>query len=217
MFVPIQDERLFVQTPDTKLFTSTPFYTADEYDLEYPLIVTRKPEMFSINLKNEIMEFMTSCPPGFKAQVQEIIDFGCYYYSDWDSAHMAVLDEFIEVGAADDVRKELTLGLYDAFEAEKELQRQLEMLSEALKKFLTVILGVLAHCDTPAIENFGSCYRLHHIDDLGNAYFKMEIPSRVYDEIENSERINRKLLEPLSDLGMGNTIILTPDGLPGNY
>lgn len=217
MFVPIQDERLFIQAPDTKLFTSTPFYTADEYEAQYPIIIMQKPEIFSINLQQEIMEFVTSCPPGFKAQVHEIIDFGCFYYSDWDSAHMAVLDEFIEVGAADDVRQNLTIGLYDALEAEKELQRQLEMLSEALKKFLTVILGVLARCDTPAILDFGSCYRLMRIDDFGNVYFKMEIPSRVFDEIENSERVNRKLLEPLADLGMGSTIILPAGGLPGNY
>lgn len=210
MYVPIMDDRLFTKPIDTNLLTTTPFYTAEEYEQEYPRLTMRMPEMFSINLQDDVIEFITSVPPGFSATIEEVIDFACFYYSDWDTAHMAVIDEFVEVTALNDVRKNLTLACYDFFTAEKELQRQVEMLSDALKKIVNVILGVLARCNVPAIMDFGSCYRLMRVADNGDVYFKMEVPSRVYDEIENSCLLTKKPFE------LSQAIII-PNDLPGNY
>ena len=217
MFVPNQDNRLFMQELDMNLFTIIPYYTPDEYEQQYPLLLMKKPEIFSINLKDELMEFATSCPPGFTISVHEVIDFGCFYYADWDTAHMAIVDEFIEVGVTDTIRQHLINACYDVSSADEEFQRQLEILSEALRKLLTVILGILARCDAPSIMDFGSCYRLFRIDDFGNVFFKMEVPSQVFDAVENSELVSKTLtLEPVENM-VENTIILSAGGLPGNY
>jgi hypothetical protein len=215
MFVPILDDRLFTKPADTNLFTSTPFHTAEEYEQEYPLLLMRGPELFSINLQDDLIEFITSVPPGFKADIHEVIDFACFYYSDWDTAHMAVLDEFIEANALDEIRRNMMIAHYDFFTAEKELQRQIDMLSDALRKFVNVILGMLARANVPAIMDFGSCYRLFKVDDFGNVFFRLENPTRVYDEVENSCLLTKKVIEPKQpEIRFPTTLV---SDLPGNY
>lgn len=215
MFVPILDDRLFTKVVDSKTMTSVPFHTAEEYEQEYPILCMRMPETFSINLQDDILEFITSVPPGFDATIHEVIDFACFYYSDWDTAHMAVIDEFIEVTVLDDLRKRLMLHNYDFFTAEKELQRQVDILSEALKKIINVVLSVLARAGVHSIMDFGSCYRSVNITDNGDVFFKLETPSRVYDEIENSCLLSKKPLQP-QQLSLDLPMVLTND-LPGNY
>lgn len=215
--IPITDDRLFTKPADTNVFTNTPFYTAEEYEYEYPVMLLGMPNIFSINLQDDIIEFMTSTPPAFTVNMHEVIDFACFYYSDWDTAHMAVMDEFIEVNALDEIRQHLVRACYDYATAEKELQRQIDMLSEALRKFITTVLSVLARANVPAIMDFGSCYRLENIDDWGNVFFKIQPPDRIFDEIENSCLLARKAVEP-TITKITNTIILTGDAWsPGNY
>lgn len=185
MYVTINDDRLHTLGVDNNLLTSVPFYEDCEYEQMYPLLSVTLPEMFSVNLRDAIGQFLSQVNPAFGVTVHEIIDLACYYYSDWDSV-VAVTDEFLHVGAIGEMRKHMNAALYDTIAGEIEMQRQIDMLSDAVKQFIGIIIGVLSRNNVPAIMDYGSCYKLTHIDDFGNVYFKMSVPSAVLDAVDNA-------------------------------
>jgi hypothetical protein len=188
MFVPITDDRLHTLGVDENKLHEVPFYEDCEYEQAYPILNRLLPEMFSVNLKGPIEQFLAKIPPTFGVTVHEVIDLACYYYSDWDSV-VAVTDEFIHVGALQEIRKNMVLAHYDTVTAEAEIQRCIDMLSEAVRELINIVVGMLSRNNVPAIMDFGSSYKLARIDDFGNAYFSMATPSAVYDAVENQQSI----------------------------
>lgn len=186
MFIPVTDNRYFTLGVDNLLLEQVSVYTADEYELAYPLISSSMPNIFSANLRDEIELFVTSAPPAFKVPIDDLISLSCYYYNDWESVN-AVTDDVIKAEAVENLRKSLLRASYDSVTADEMLQEQIAMLTEALQRFIGVIVGVLSRAGVPAIMDYGSCYRLSNLDNIGNVYFTIRTPSSVYVELDGEE------------------------------
>lgn len=185
MYVPIKDDRYFTLGIDSNLFQSTPLYEADEYEGMFLLTISHMPAIFSLNLRQEISQFAISVPPAFNITIHEVIDVACYYYADWDSPVIAT-DDFIDQQIVHSLREGLISAGIPSIMVENEVDRQIEMLSETLRNFIGMIIGVLSRCDVPAIVDFGSAYRLESIDECGNVFFKITPPEAVYQAIEDN-------------------------------
>lgn len=185
-FPPVMDDRYFTLGTDNNILQNVLLYEATQYEQAYPGLCFSKPEMFSINLQDEIAHFITKAPPMFEVNVDCVIELACYYYCDWDSV-VAVTDEFIHADVLNKVRTNLISAQYDLAHAEELLQDHIVMLSEALQRFIGVIIGVLSRMGAPAIMDYGSCYRLENITDNGDVYFRLRNPTQVYAELEGEE------------------------------
>lgn len=186
MNVPIGDDRFFLMGVDRDILHRTDHYLADEYERAFPLIETTYPRAFSINLRDDIVAFLTSAPPAFKVTVDEVIDLACFYYSDWDSI-VAVADEFIQAQTIEDIRQSLRLAGLCTMAVEQQTQTLVIMLSDALKRFLGVIIGMLSRTNAPMIADYGCCYRVGAMFDDGTVLFQLSNPSVVYAYIEDNE------------------------------
>lgn len=186
MYIPVSDDRYFTSGTDNNLLQEIPLYEPEQYEEIYAKLSTIMPEMFSINLKEEIMEFTTTAPIQFEIAVDHVIDLACYYYCDWDSV-VAVTDEFLHAEIKNKVMRSLTLAHYDTASADAMMQDLIVMLSEALQKFINAIIGVLSRTSAPAIMEYGCCYRLNNIDHFGNVFFILKNPTQVYSELEGDE------------------------------
>lgn len=185
MYIPITDDRYFTAGTDHEVLFDTPFYTSEEYDEVYPTLVETMPGIFSVNLKEAMTKFATSSPPAFGVSLEEVIELACYYYADWDSV-VAVTDELVRTETTHELRKSLTAVFLDVQAAEHELQNQLAMLTESLRDFINIVVGVLSRSNIPSIMDFGCCYRFYQIDNAGNVYFKIAVPEVVYKTVEQA-------------------------------
>lgn len=190
MYVPFET-RFFTLGVDDKILQSTGFYNDEEYEAIYPFISNNMPEMFSINLREQIIQFGTTRPPQFNISVQEVIDLACYYYSDTDSIR-AVTDEFVDDQALAVIRLQLTKTHADPRTVERILHSQIEMLGEAIKDVISVVISTLSRFGVAAVEDFGSVYRLTNIDDIGNAFFQLQSPDIVTALIQENTKLNLK-------------------------
>lgn len=182
----ITDDRYFTAGTDNAILNEVQLYEPEMYEQSYPFIESTMPAKFSVNLYDEIIEFTTKAPPQFEIVIEEVIDLACYYYCDWDSV-VAVTDEFLHIEALERARRSLTLANYDVKAAEEILQDMIVMLSDALKRVIGIIVGVLSRANAPAVVDYGSCYRLTGIDPYGNAYFELKNPSVVFATLEGDE------------------------------
>lgn len=183
---PVQDDRYFTAGTDNVILQNIPLYDAEQYEQIYPFLFAVKPEIFSINLRQELGQFIASAPPMFGVNADCVIELACYYYCDWDSV-VAVTDEFIQADVINKVRDSLIAAHYDVAYAENMLQEYISVLSQALTQFIGVVIGVLSRMGAPAIMDYGCCYRLEQIDDNGNVYFRLRNPTVVYAELEGEE------------------------------
>jgi hypothetical protein len=181
---PITDDRLHTLGVNLDILHEVPFYEDCEYEQVYPVLSATLPEIFSVNLFKELSQFVSQVLPIWGVTAYEIIDLACFYYSDWDSILLAT-EDFISAGAMYEVRQNMIAAHYDLVVAEAEIQRQLDMLKEASRELIDIVVGALSRNNVPAIVNFGSSYKLHNIDDFGNVYFKMVTPQAVYDAVDN--------------------------------
>ncbi|BAW19132.1 hypothetical protein [Ralstonia phage RP31] len=186
MNVPIGDDRYFMQGVDNLLLSEIPVYSDDEYELRWPLIQLSYPQLFSINMLGEMDTFLTSMPQQFEVEIEEAIDLACFYYCDWDSV-VAITDEFLNEAIIEEARVGLIRNLGCAVTAETALQDSMAMLTTALQTFLNSIIGVLSRTGAPAIQDYGCIYRLDHIDDFGNVYFRMMNPSQIFYYLESED------------------------------
>lgn len=191
MYVHIGDDRYFTSGTDNVILQEIELYDSDQYEREYPRISSTMPEIFCVNLQDEILRFMTTASPQFEIDIEDVIDLACYYYCDWDAV-VAVTDEFVNDYVLDKVRKSLVLAQYDVKTAEDMLQDLIVMLGEALKHFIGIIIGVLSRAGVPAIMDYGSCYRMKYIDNFNNIFFQLRNPPQVYDEISGEDVPNRQ-------------------------
>jgi hypothetical protein len=199
VYVPIKDDRYFTLGVDSNLFESTSLYEANEYEGMYRLTISHMPAIFSINLRHEISQFVISVPPAFDITMHEVIDVACYYYADWDSPVIAT-DDFIDQQVVHSLREGLLVAGIPPLMVEREVDRQVEMLSETLKNFIGMIIGILTRCDVPAIVDFGSAYRLERIDECGNVFFKITPPEVVYQAIEDNIHATRAATQQHKEL-----------------
>lgn len=183
MFLQITDNRYFTLGVDDILSQNLDAYDVEQYEREYPRISSTMPELFSINLKEEIENFITKAPPQFKITIEQVIELACYYYSDWETM-VAVIDEFIQIEVLFEAKKNLILTSLDIDRDTLILEELMGMLSEALTNFIGIIIGMLTRAGIPAIAEYGCCCRLENIDDYGNVYFRLCNPSQVYAELE---------------------------------
>ena len=190
MYVPFET-RFFTLGVDENILKNTGFYTDEEYDAIYPLISNNMPEMFSINLREQIVQFGTTRPPQFNISVHEVIDLACHYYADGDSIR-AVTDEFVNDQALAIMRLQLGKTYLDPRTVEQVLHSQIEMLGEAIKDVISVVISALSRFNVPAVEDFGSVYRLTNIDDIGNAFFQLQSPDIVSALIQENTKLNLK-------------------------
>lgn len=202
MYVPITDNRYFTCGVDSTLFESTPLYEANEYEGMYLWMISHMPAIFSLNLRQEISQFIIAVPPAFNITIHEVIDVACYYYADWDSPVIAT-DDFIDQQIVHSLREGLLLSGIPPLMVEREVDRQVEMLSETLRNFIGMIIGVLSRCDVPAVVDFGSVYRLDNIDVHGNAFFKITPPEVVYQVIDDNIEATRAATQQHKELISG--------------
>ena len=195
MYVPFETTRYFTQGTNHALLLETPFYTEDEYSNVFQLLSSNVPEMFSINLREQIVQYGTTIPPQFNVSIHEVIDLACYYYSDWDCIR-AVTDEFVDDQALALLRSQLSKSYSEPKALEAALQFHIEMLSEAVRDIINVVIGVLCRFNVAAVEDFGSIYRLTNIDDTGNVFFQIQSPDVVSAHIQENVKLN-KLARPL--------------------
>lgn len=178
------EDRYFMRGIDHSLLEEVSTYTEYEYEFRYPLIQMSMPQLFSINMLDELNKFMTSVPPHFDVEVEEVIDQACYYYCDWDSV-VAVTDEFLNTAIIEEVRVALVQNYESTVRADNVLQDSIAILSSALQTLIAAVIGVLARIGAPAITDYGCCYRLHRIDNSGNVYFNLMNPSQIFQYLEN--------------------------------
>lgn len=208
MYVPFENTRYHTLGSDSKLLEKTALYSDKEYELAYPFILRTKPALFSLNLRDEIAQFLTTAPPAFNATVHEVIDVACYYYSDWDSP-MVVTDEFIDDQVLTSMRLQMALLPYTPQEAEDAVQFQIQMLSEALRTFISVIVGALARYGSAAVEDFGSIYRLDNIDEAGNVFFKIIPPDAVFEAVQENYQATLRATKQHKELLSGRIDLLS--------
>ena len=179
MSVPITDNRYFTLGVAEDLAPEIPCYDSGEYESAFPSLSTVLPEMFSLNLKNELEVFITTVPPQFEVTADRAIDLACYYYSDWETM-VVVIDEFIHTEVFHKAEKEILAARISQPEAVARLENDMMVLSGALTTFIGVIIGMLTRARIPAIAEYGCCYRLENIDDYGNVFFRLRNPSQVF-------------------------------------
>lgn len=181
-FVPINDDRFFLSPLDTRLLMDVPFYTEEEYTKSFNGVCLRYPHIFSINLHNEIVEFVTSVSPLLSISVATIIDAACFYYRDLD-AGFNVVDDLVSKEKMDAILHTLMLEHYDLETANILLDAQLALLLESSRKMINVVEGIMSRMNVPAILTFGSIYRLDKVDNNNTVYFIRRTPEQVYDEL----------------------------------
>lgn len=184
MYVAIEDDRYHLQGVDHLKMSNAKVYTDEEYALYYGMLRTSYPDMFSINLFKQMNELLSTVDLAFDIQLEEVIDFACYYYCDWESV-VAITDEFISAQCIQDLHSSLLKGLEDPVKASVALAEFVGILNSALQKFITDIISVLSRTSAPAIIDYGCCYRLDGIDDHGNVFFKLQTPDQVYEYLDS--------------------------------
>ncbi len=182
IFTPINDDRFFMGGLDNSILQDIPTYEVDEYRLMYPIIQLRLAHKFSINMQEEITEFITSVSPLLQVDVPAVIDLICFYYNDIDPV-ISVADEFVDNQKVEEIFNTLVQLHYDTETAQQLLEAQIAVLTDAMRPFIEVITGVLSRVGVPAIYNYGSCYRLSNIDSVYNVFFTIRHPDNVDEEL----------------------------------
>lgn len=182
MSIPITDNRYFTLGVDDELARSLDIFDPQEYEREYIRMSIEMPELFSLNLKEEIEILITTSPPRFRVDPDRAIELACYYYSDWNTM-VTVIDEFIQTELYMRAEKELILSQDCTPEVIEKLDEEAILVSGALTRFIGVIIGLLTRAGAPAITEYGCCYRLENIDDFGNVFFRLRNPSQVYADL----------------------------------
>ena len=184
MNLPINEHSYFMLGLDDRITEAVPYYTSAEYEIAHSSILLKMPLLFSINLKKEIVTFITKAPPHFVSNINQVIEIACYYYNDWESV-VAVTDEFIQTEVLDKVRNSLVVS-YDGNTsiAQERLDDIIAQLATALVEFITTIIDVLSRAGVPGIEDYGSAYRLDCVHDSGDIYFRLHTPEQVRAELE---------------------------------
>lgn len=182
--VPFGDNRYFTAGADNALMQNTELYEVDNYDLMFGMIAQSYPNTICINLREEMDQFLASAPPVFDIKIEEIIELACFYYCDWDSV-VAVTDEFLQAQTIEDLRQELAKHIADENALQERVNDTIAVLSQALQRFIGVVIGVLTRANAPAIVDYGCCYRLESIWDNGTVFFQLCNPARVRANLED--------------------------------
>lgn len=181
-FIPIKDDRYFLQKLNTKLLMNVPLYNEEEYTKSFPALCLKYPLIFSINLQEAVVEFNTTVSPLLEVTINTILDSACFYYGDLD-AGFNILDDLVSKEKMESIVKYLMVENYDLRTAEELLEAQTALLLECSRKVINIVEGIMSLMNVPAILNFGSIYRLDRIDNNYTVYFIRRTPEQVYDEL----------------------------------
>lgn len=183
--MPVTDDRYFTTGTDTLWIQDVPVFIASEYEQRWPWLTMNYPDLFSINLSEAISTFITSISPHHSVSIPEVFEFACHCGMEWDGV-MAPTGEF----AYSPVIEEAINTLFQCSDHkqinQQRLAESMEIAVPALLEFLNTLVGVFVRIGAPVIENYGFCYRLSHIDEHGNVYFKLTTPSQLFYYFEGA-------------------------------